>query len=371
MWLYYFLIIYILLCAALIFSLGRGKKNKIAYLVVTMGLLAFLAMFKSQKVGNDTDTYIRLFNSMLSGSDIQRYTNRYEVGFLYLNRILCNISNNYQILFIFAGAYIYFAYGRLIYKHSSMVWLSVFLFFTMRNFDLSLSGIRQMMALATVALSYEYIIKKKPLKFVLTVILAISFHTAAVVFLIAYPLSKVKLTKKLVFGILLSSIIAYATFMPLLKFGLSLFPRYSYYLNGSYLDGQARIATIAALLVDVLILIISEACNHKFILKKHTSREYMVISNKTYEDEVQSVFLLLGCAFLLISLKGTILSRFENIFALFSIIYLPNSIAKIKDIKLKTIILYTTVVLFFIYSTVIHIYRPEWQSTYPYAFFWN
>ncbi|NLK22331.1 MAG: EpsG family protein [Epulopiscium sp.] len=371
MWLYYFLAIYILSCAIFIFSISNMKKGRYVYIVLTMGLFAILTMFRSEQVGNDTQAYIRLFNSISSGVEMSFYAKRYEIGFLYLNKVLSLISNNYQIIFVVSGAYIYFAYGRLIYKHSNMVWLSVFLFFTMRNFDLSMSGIRQMLALATVSISYEYIVDKKPFKFLCTVLLATSFHTVSIIFFLAYPLSKFKLTKRFLFTVMVTSAGIYILFIPILKVALSIFPRYSYYLNGTYLDGEARIATIISLTITALMLIISEILNHRFVYKNNSLRRYTIISHKTGEDDVQAVFLLIAYAFLLISLRGTILSRFTNIYSIFAIIYYPNAIAKMKNNKGKLLIIFITVVIFFCYSTMINLLRPEWQSTYPYLFYWN
>jgi hypothetical protein len=369
MWLYYFLVSYILICAILIFSIAKTYKAKFLYIVLTMGLFAFLVMFKSEHVGNDTAVYIRLFNSISDSKDISIFTWRFETGYLYLNKILSYISDHHQILFIVTGLYVYVIFGRFIYKHSKIVWLSVFLFFTFcRFFDLSLSGIRQIFALATLALSYEYIIKKKLFKFALTVLLATLFHNMALVFLAAYPLSKLKLTKNLVLFVLISSVVVYTTFSPILNLLLDIFPRYRYYLGGTYLDGEMRISIILSLTINVFILTVSEIFNHRFT---YSSQGRKVISYKTYEDNIQSIFILIVCATLIISFRGPILKRFENIFVFFTIIYYPNAIAKIKDSTMKMLMIYATVVLFSIYSIIIYIYRPEWQSTYPYTFFWN
>lgn len=371
MGLYYFLILHILICAIFIFLIVDTKKSKNRYIMLTMGLFAFLVMFRSENVGNDTGAYIRLFESISSGIDLSMHKGRFEIGFLYLNKILSLLSNNYQILFIVTGIYIYFVYGKLIYKYSDMVWLSVFLFFAMGNFDLSMSGIRQMLALATLILSYEYIVRKKPIKFILTVFLAISFHNAAIVFLLAYPLSKFKLTKELILSVIAGSIGIYLMFEPMLIKLISIFPRYSYYLNGTYLDGETRIATILSLTIVILLFLVSEMCNHSIFYKQNSSERSRIISKKTKDDEIQSVFLLIACGILFISLKGTILSRFENVYNIFTIIYYPNAVAKIKDKKTRLIIVVITIMMFVLYSTIIKLYRPEWQSTYPYSFFWN
>ena len=170
MWLYYFLVINII-CSAIILSFfAKGKKFASIYLILNMGFFAFLSMFRSSTVGNDTQIYTNLFYNILNSTDLSLYTKRYEAGYVILNRALGLISNNHQIVFIVTSAYIFFIIGRFIYKYSNMVWLSVFLFFSLRYFDSSLSEIRQMISIATILLSYDYLLKRKPIKFIIIVI---------------------------------------------------------------------------------------------------------------------------------------------------------------------------------------------------------
>lgn len=371
MWLYYLIVIYILFSAGWFFLFKNTDKEKLLYIVTSMGLLAFLAMFRSVDVGNDTATYIDLFYKISVSSEIAVFADRYEFGYLLLNKILSYISNNHQILLIITSAYIFFIVGRFIYKHSNMVWLSVFLFFSL-YFDLSMSGIRQMLAIATIVLSYEYIVAKKPFKFILTVLVASLFHTSALAFFAAYPLSKLKLSKKLVIMISLATITGYLFFSFVLDQLLALFPQYSYYLGGTYLDGEFRLGTLAGLLVILTILVVSEICNRRAYYRKRDSggKHLEIVSMKKREDEIQSIFTLIGCAIMVISLKGTILSRFGDIYGFFSIIYLPNSIKRLaKDSRILLVLF--TILMFFAYSTIVQIYRPEWQSSYPYYFYWS
>lgn len=370
MWLYYCLIIYMLISAIFLSVIIKKKRFAFIYIVFTVGLFAFLSMFRSIDVGNDTVVYANLFYNLLSVSDLSVYTGRYEVGYLYLNKILSLISNNHQILFIVTSLYIYFVVGRFIYKYSNMAWLSVFLFFTLRYFDLSMSGIRPMLAIATILLSYDFIIKKKPIKFLICVIIASSLHTTAIVFFAAYPLSKYKPNKNLVFVITIASLIVFLLFERVLNLLIWLFPRYYYYMNGPYLGGEVRLGVILGLLVILLILVACEIFYKRFLSnqKMKMIESNNTISLKSNEDETQSVFLLVACAIMFIALQANIFERFKDIFGFFSIIYLPNSICKISDRWTKALVTICTVVLFFAYLTIIQVFKSEWQSTYPYTF---
>lgn len=374
MWFYYGLIIYVLMLSIIPFTYPKSKRAKLFYVILSLGLPAFLAMFRSEAVGNDTVVYVRLFYNVASSADfLVKNAGRYEVGYLILNKLLSYISNHHQILLIVTSGYMYFMFGRFIYKYSKWPWLSVFLFITMKYFDMSMSEIRQMLAVATLLLSYDYIVKREPLKFYFTVLLASLFHNAALVFLPAYILSNFKMSKGFIALVMMITGIIYFGFEQILRIILSVFPRYTYYLGGSYLDGQAHLGTVVFLLIHLAILIVAELSHLKFSVNESSEGEkvYSVVSTKTFEDEVQSIFIMVSCAILAIALKGNILFRLADVYTVFALVYLPNALQKIMNKEIKGLLLSAVIILFTLYLTVILIYRPEWQSSYPYSFFWN
>ena len=220
MWFYYGLLIYVLILSVVLCTYRKSQKAKLIYVILSLGLPAFLAMFRSEYVGNDTSVYASLFYKIASSANYLNYAHRYEIGYIYLNKVLSSIFDNHQILLVITSGYIYFVFGRFIYKYSKSPWLSVFLFFTMRYFDMSMSVIRQMLAIATLILSYDYIIEKKPLKFYLTVLIACLFHVAAIVFLPAYHISKFKISNKFTITMLIFTGVSFYYFDKILTLGL-------------------------------------------------------------------------------------------------------------------------------------------------------
>ena len=373
MWLYYCLVVYIISSSVFIYVFDKKRIALLIYIIFTVGLLGFLSMFRSVHVGNDTGVYVNLFYKILGSPDLSMYTWRYEIGYLYLNKLLSFISDNHQILFIVTSLYIYFVIGWFIYKHSNMVWLSVFLFFTLGYFDLSMSGIRQMLAIVTILISYQFIVEDKPVKFIIATIIASLFHNTAIIFLTAYPLSRYKLNKRLVLMVIVIFLIIFIAFEPVLKLIFNVFPRYSYYLDSTYIDNKVRLGVIAELLILIVTLIACENFNKNPVSNNRIGETIKIknISSKKDEKEIQSVFLLIACSIMFLALRANIFNRIAKYFNFFLILYLPNSISKISDKNLKVFIIICVIFLFFTYSTSVQIFRPEWQSTYPYTFFWS
>lgn len=83
------------------------------------------------------------------------------------------------------------AFGRFLYKFADEPMIGTLLMLTL-FFSFTLTGLRQTVALAIIFFSYEFILERKPISFVLTVGLAFLFHSSALVFLPAYWIAKIK-----------------------------------------------------------------------------------------------------------------------------------------------------------------------------------
>ena len=172
-----------------------NKKNKRA-LTLFFVMLAVLLMFRHASVGNDTRNYILFFNyfSNMSWAELKNYP--LELGFSYLSKMISLFVSKPQtflaITAVLCCVLIYPTYKRLCIDAS----LTIALFCTMSTFPMMFSGIRQMLAIGIGFVAYEFTRNKKIMPFILTVLLAMTFHTSAFMLLFMYPLFHAKITKK-------------------------------------------------------------------------------------------------------------------------------------------------------------------------------
>jgi len=98
-----------------------------------------------------------------------------------------------------------FGFGWFIYRNSAKPFLSLMLLMTLEFYRFTLTGLRQAVALAIITgVSYEFMLQRRPIKFVLSVIVAALFHSSAILFLPAYLVATWKIGWKqaaLVFGL--------------------------------------------------------------------------------------------------------------------------------------------------------------------------
>ena len=70
--------------------------------------------------------------------------------------------------------------------------LSWVFYLCLGSFTFAMNGLRQSMAMSVCLLAYDCAKQKKPIKFLLLVLLAFTFHSTALVFLLVYPLANYK-----------------------------------------------------------------------------------------------------------------------------------------------------------------------------------
>lgn len=352
---YISLIIYLLFFWVLTSKLF-GKKNKF-YLILSMPILALMVGFRNLAVGNDTWEYVRLFK------DIQNYqfldlldNNRYESGYLLFNKIISLFFLNPIYLLLICSLITYSAYYFFIVKYSKNFGFSILLFVLMGYFGQTMNTIRLQLATVILIFGFNFLVKNKTIKFVCACILAFFFHKTAIIFLLALPLKKVKLTRKKILIICFVTLIIFLYFDPIFQVVGEYIEYYRSYENTVYLDGNIRIASILKLCLSLSISIFIYICYK-------TNKEGFDVSDKLMMKLVFfSVFILV------ISLKFPILDRVADYFNVYSIAVLPNAVNNLQKNRLIYII--TILILFFAYFFIITFYKTDWNLIIPYRL-WN
>ncbi len=371
MWLFYFLVFLVFFVYALCSNLRNGEKF---YLFIMFGIFGILMMFRGETVGNDTDRYIDIFNVVRKTSNLQTFieSSRYEKGYIYLNWVLSLISDNPQILFIVTGAFTAFSFGRFIYKYSINAWMSVLMFLTLQFFDLTLTGVRQIVAIAVLLFSYDYLISRKLWRFLLLVFIASTIHTSTILFLIFYPLTSKKRGAVFYISSTAIAVFIYVSFRLILPIAGRLFPQYLKYLEGE--GGSYSIEPKLGVFLMLALWLILFVCAKVFGREQPSDISDDISQNGSMPSQnvnyVHEIAVWMGIIMLFLALQGTILNRFKYIFSVPIIVYFPNML-KTMDIGTRRIITIATCIVFILYSIIIYTYRPEWQSTYPYTFFWQ
>ncbi|MDT2785194.1 EpsG family protein [Enterococcus asini] len=357
-----------------VFFLSYALVKKVHPIVLFISLLPFLFLgsLRNMSVGNDSIEYARVYQ--LTGNGLEDlFTGRYEVGFLWLNKFLNFFSNNYALLFSVCMIIVIVILFYYVKEFSELWGMSIALFFLLRYFDMSMNVIRLSVALSLTMLGTLALKKNKKVIFFLLVIVAALFHRTAIVTILFLFITKKRLKFKPRNLIFLASflILFNLFFSKILEFIFKIFPLYSYYINSEYLDGSIRIATILNIFVTLFIFgsgwIIEKRKNQSLALESG----YSHYNNKFNIDTFCFNSGIIGLIFLILSIRFNLLDRVADFFLINSIIYLPNQLSKIKNTNLLNLLIYLFITIFMIYYIVIIVFRPEWNTVYPYRFFWQ
>lgn len=359
MWIYYLLII-------IIFIINNLKKIKRRdKIIISVFLMFILAALRSYNIGNDTLRYYRLYESINNLSlkkAIMIYSNRYEIGFIILNRIVGIFNKNAAFFVFVVSVFEFYVIGFSVKKISKNPFMSLFTFITLRYYFFYYSNLRQGIALSIVSISYYFLIKNKKNISMLLVVLASFFHSSAYIALLPVIFIKLNLKNKRVYYLVVISILIFIMWDKIILWFWKYIPlKYVSYFNTDYYTDANNLANMInfALNSAIVIIVLWLTKNSDF----RTTKEINILKMR-YCISLLSVF------FSLLTLKFSTLSRLQYYFSLFLIYSLPNAI---KDANIhfanKRVLKLFIYLSFLFYHTVILIYRPEWQHVYPYEIF--
>lgn len=171
------------------------SKNNLAVSVFFL-MLWLLLSFRSVEIGTDTANYQLIFESYSKQSFARALNGDLEPLFGVLNWLIGTLTDNFQI-YLSVVATITIVPIAILYnwdkRHS---YLKIILFVNMSVFIMVFSGIRQAMAISIGLIAFYFVKKKKLISFLITVVIAMCFHSSAFMLFAMYPLYYFRLKKK-------------------------------------------------------------------------------------------------------------------------------------------------------------------------------
>ena len=240
-------------------TLGREipyKQRKIFLVIVCIEMIGF-AGIRDTALGADTTTYLRAFEyysalpqgEILGAALVSPYD--FEVGYFWLTKLCAWLSIGKTGFLIVIAALIYIPVCRFTLKYSESPLMGILVYFAFSFFQYSLGIFRQMIALSITLLGVKYIFEQKFGKFLLTVAIAMTFHTTAIIVLPLYWIYRLKLENKMKWIFAVEAVCLVCA-RPLVLFAVRLFPKYANYVSGRF-DVQGGSYVMLILLNAILI----------------------------------------------------------------------------------------------------------------------
>lgn len=215
------------------FSSG-GRRKCVFYVLVLV--LSFFACLRDRTVGQDTRSYIFLFNRIvnLEWQDIVSFSSRtgYEIGYVVYNKVLSLITEDGQIV-TFCNSLIFMVLAaKVLYNECFNPVIGLYLFFTLGLYQTSFNIVSSLIAAYLVLSGLRDLRERRIAKYLVRVFLGCLFHSAAFIMIIPYFLYTYRLSYKRVAIILLLSVVFAVFFQSINSILSRIVPlKYAKYLN--------------------------------------------------------------------------------------------------------------------------------------------
>ncbi|MFC6098064.1 EpsG family protein [Flavobacterium qiangtangense] len=183
----YFITFFILFTFSLIEILQSGERGKKAMHIISFLVLVFVIGFRWE-TGTDWDIYLETFLHSFNYNSIAEFSEGMEVGYLMMNYLIRQITEDYSIFLIIHAILFYGVVVKVFTKLVPYPQIALLLFFCI-NIGVTGSN-RQLLAIAICLVGLLYLSVRQNKKFVISVIAATFFHTSAFVFFIYYFLNR-------------------------------------------------------------------------------------------------------------------------------------------------------------------------------------
>ena len=160
-------------------STRNASLRRALYLFCLVGLFLFAAF--RYHVGCDWTGYLNIFEIARDHD-----TAHSEVAFWYVNKLLHYFELQYPYINVIAAALFFLGLHALAKRQPDPLSVLI-LAFPILILELAMSGIRQAIAVGFLCFAYNAFVDSRLLRFVLFVIVATSFHSSAMFFLLLAP----------------------------------------------------------------------------------------------------------------------------------------------------------------------------------------
>ncbi|MBQ7360639.1 MAG: EpsG family protein [Lachnospiraceae bacterium] len=301
-------------------------------------------------VGTDYDyVYTPFFYSINSGGE--KFN---EVGFNIINQITYLISEKPFLMFAVVAVLTLLFMFLAFYEQSVNVCVSIYIFVVGLFYFNSLNQIRQALAMAIAVYAMKYLWKREPIKYFLLILLAISMHTSAVIYIPIYFIYGIRANVKAHIIFILCAIVAQPVLKGAIQFVISK-TKYAWYLDSIFGQQGFSIITFAFILVTLLLLY------------------YCQLAGKDTEDKQFDLMLnmfLFGVCFMLYSAIIPQADRLTNSMTIITPFIVPKALLRIKE-KNRRLVMFFIFSFFFILKLLHDIYWQGWYDVIPYETFFS
>ena len=330
-------------------------RRKIFFVVAALELV-FVAGLRVPFAG-DSLVYAELYKSMVGAPFHKVISSGYEKGFVIYIYLLTRVSSSPQLLFLVSSIIVNVSVLIFIRRYSRAAWFSLHLYFSGLFFYSFMNLMRFGLAVAIVLFAVRFVQERRRMSFLTCIAAASLFHRAAILSLIMYPLSLLELRNIRAGLVLIASSLIPSLFELVSPFLLLYSSRYTGYVQllGQFQGNPANI--IFAVIYSAVFLFY-----YSRVYRKHRHQ-----GEQNFFMNLMAWQLLLGAVFAISSVYVMIIIRFTVLFAIVSIVAIPEILCSIPHRHDRLLGFVTVGIVGLTLQVVVLAWRPEWYLVTPYV----
>lgn len=334
-------------------GLGQPLPNPIAVILPIVFFTVFVAL---RKTVGDTFYYMHSFNLL---SDDNPVTIEIFFGsmFTFFQNIIRNLTDDPQWLIAFSAVFSIPLPFIILYKYCPRFEMAIFMFVAFSYLGGAMNGMRQYMATSIVLLATKYLFSEKKtdfIKYAVIILLAYCMHNSAIIMLPLYFVVRRRAWQTSSFLLILGSVVGVVLFDAVLPGFLSAVEQTSfseYAENGWFTSGKEGGSSLIRVLFIAYPLVIA-----------YLNRERLKMLGRIGDILVNIVFI--SVAIHIVAMYNWIFARLAIYLAIYFIIFtvwVINYAVRPKD---KSLYVFVTVLVYFIYSRLDSFMISAYQSDY-------
>ena len=332
-----------------IFSVYKNKYLEKYIFYIAIIYLICISGFRDVTIGTDKMSYYGYFMRNLEYGEIAEYYHYQGILFWHIFYWVKDIFYEYQIILVITSFISITLIGMYIWKLSKYKFLSLLIYTTCGFYAIGMSMLRQYIAISILTYATIYIRERNLRKFIICFVLAMLIHASSILFLPAYFIGYIKMNKKNIFIYIVITIIICILTKIIINTISNIFfgGGYEFFIGE---EGGGKVTFVGY----VLILLIS------LLLKKR-----ILLDNKNliFYNLLWIAIIIQSTAFIF-----PIASRAAYLYSMTLIVFIPEIIYIIRDIKWKYIsISFLIGICLFIYFYKFY----NLNNVYPYKFFFE
>lgn len=220
--------IYLVMMAFLAgYDYAKTSEQKRLIYYSACGFLILIFAVQDSSVSIDIAEYMRQWDIIPSLSFGEMLVHKFEIGYVLLCWALERLFESERVLLLVLGVMIMLPFCCSFEKETENPMIALMAFLALGMYMHAMIFWRQLVAMAILTCSYRFIRERRFIPFLLIVLVAMSFHKVAVVFIPLYIVYNIPINKWLLAGCVICSVVLGIFGDEIIEFGIStIYPRY-------------------------------------------------------------------------------------------------------------------------------------------------